>query len=361
MAPSKTKIESINIGLASPIRIRKWAERILPNGKKIGQVLNSKTVNYKTLKPEIGGLFCEKIFGPIKDFECLCGFKKSKFKTQTKFCPICDVEFTASRIRRYRLGYIKLASPVTHIWYLRGRPRFLNILFDMSVALNKGKIKDLKPIIYGVDAIYLPILKLIKTNTLVPSINIDNAGRFVPILSMHNYVFLNFYNYFQPFFSQIPEYNFSINTNKNLTTNILKNTPQFNNCSIFTKKTLFHEINSNIFVFQKPIHYFQADNIKKSSSILEISKYQVINFFAKNTSELQNHLNISQKNMFHWVINYVYFSQKWKKKFFSYFYTKKTLFSKQLTKTFCNSYYFYYSLKTISRCKKVKNRKKKIK
>ncbi len=67
----EAKIESINIGLTSPLRIRAWTSRKLPNGKKIGEVLNSKTVNYKTLKPEIGGLFCEKIFGPIKDFECL--------------------------------------------------------------------------------------------------------------------------------------------------------------------------------------------------------------------------------------------------------------------------------------------------
>src|SRR6185436_2507328 len=78
--------------------------------------------------------------------------------------PNCDVEFTASRIRRYRLGYIRLASPVAHIWYLRGRPRFLNILFDLAISLNKGRVKDIKPIIYGVDALYIPILRLIKTN-----------------------------------------------------------------------------------------------------------------------------------------------------------------------------------------------------
>jgi DNA-directed RNA polymerase beta' subunit len=165
---SGTQIDSINIGLASPIRIRKWAERILPNGKKVGEVVNSKTVNYKTLKPEIGGLFCEKIFGPIEDFECLCAPTKRKSKTQNKFCPDCDVEFTVARVRRYRLGYIKLASPVSHIWYLRGRPRFLNILFDRAIALKtgkkKGKIKDFKPIIYGIDGIYVPILRLIKTN-----------------------------------------------------------------------------------------------------------------------------------------------------------------------------------------------------
>ena len=160
----EAKIESINIGLTSPLRIRAWTSRKLPNGKKIGEVLNSKTVNYKTLKPEIGGLFCEKIFGPIKDFECSCGTKKIEFKGKSKFCPDCDIEFTASRVRRYRLGFIKLASPVTHIWYLKGRPRFLNILFDMAIALNKGRTKDLKPVVYGVDGIYIPIYTLTKTN-----------------------------------------------------------------------------------------------------------------------------------------------------------------------------------------------------
>nr|AIT93520.1 beta' subunit of RNA polymerase [Prasiolopsis sp. SAG 84.81] len=170
---SEAQIDSINIGLASPIRILKWSERILPNGKKVGEVVNAKTVNYKTLKPETGGLFCEKIFGPIEDFECLCNPAKRKPKTQNKFCPDCDVEFTVARVRRYRLGHIKLASPVSHIWYLRGRPRFLNILFDRAISLKtkkkKGKIKDLKPIIYGMDGIYVPIFRLLKTNREISS------------------------------------------------------------------------------------------------------------------------------------------------------------------------------------------------
>lgn len=74
--PKLIKIESIRIGLASPEHIKKWAERTLPNGKTIGQVTSSQTVNYKTLKPEKGGLFCERVFGPVKDFECACGKKR---------------------------------------------------------------------------------------------------------------------------------------------------------------------------------------------------------------------------------------------------------------------------------------------
>ncbi len=127
--PKIVQVHSIRIGLASPDQIKKWAEKILPNGKIIGEVTSSQTVNYKTLKPEKGGLFCERIFGPINNFECSCGKKKTK-SNQT-FCPDCDVEFTSSRVRRHRLGYIQLTSPVTHVWYLKGRPSYISILLDM--------------------------------------------------------------------------------------------------------------------------------------------------------------------------------------------------------------------------------------
>jgi len=122
-------VESIQIGLASPEKIRQWADRILPNGKIVGQIRNSQTVNYKTLRPVKGGIFCERIFGPIKDFECACGRKKDKFSK--KFCPDCDVEYTSSRIRRSRLGYIQLISPVTHVWYFRGRINYISNLLDL--------------------------------------------------------------------------------------------------------------------------------------------------------------------------------------------------------------------------------------
>jgi DNA-directed RNA polymerase subunit beta' len=123
------EVESIRIGLASPDHIKQWAERKLPNGKIVGQIHSSQTVNYKTLKPEKGGLFCERIFGPINDFECACGRKK--IKPKEKYCSECDVEFTSSRVRRHRLGYIHLVSPVTHVWYLKGRPSYISILLDM--------------------------------------------------------------------------------------------------------------------------------------------------------------------------------------------------------------------------------------
>ncbi len=129
-------IESLRLSIASPERIRRWAERTLPSGKIVGQVLNSQTLNYKTLKPELGGLFCETIFGPISDFRCACG--KGPMK-DFRYCPDCGVEFTASRIRRYRLGYISLASPVAHGWYFKGSPSYIAHL----IGLKKRTVSSL--------------------------------------------------------------------------------------------------------------------------------------------------------------------------------------------------------------------------
>eukprot|EP00884_Botryococcus_braunii_P001559 jgi/Botrbrau1/11403/Bobra.0151s0030.1 len=117
-------VDSIEIGLASPEQIREWSRRILPNKVLSGEVLTPKTVDYKTLKPIKDGLFCEKIFGPTRDFICSCGKKR----TNKSFCPECSVEHTEARVRRYRLGHINLISPVTHVWYLRGRPSYIATL-----------------------------------------------------------------------------------------------------------------------------------------------------------------------------------------------------------------------------------------
>ena len=126
LAQRRILVDSIQIGLASPDQIRKWAERELPNGKKIGRVASPKTVDYKTLKPVRNGLFCERIFGPAKDHFCACG--KRQGSSRAKFCPECEVEWTTSRVRRYRLGYIELASPATHVWYIKGRPNYIATL-----------------------------------------------------------------------------------------------------------------------------------------------------------------------------------------------------------------------------------------
>lgn len=188
------ELSLITVGLASASRIRQWAEKTLPNGNVVGEVTNANTLHYKTLKPVKGGLFCERVFGPLKDFECACsskiGKKILKYKKAQKnvaeldsadkeafsniqstldkildnkvliqntygpagqsgliknykrfFCPECDVEYTWSVMRRYQLGYIKLNAPVTHVWYVKGNPSYISLLLDM-------KRKDVENIAY---------------------------------------------------------------------------------------------------------------------------------------------------------------------------------------------------------------------
>lgn len=130
----------LRLSLASPKRIKHWSQRILPNGEVIGEITNANTVNYKTLNPEKGGLFCERIFGPIKDFHCSCG--KQKSKRNPKVCPNCGVEFISSQSRRYKMGYIQLVVPVTHVWYLKNSQNsIISVLLDL-------KKKDLEAAIY---------------------------------------------------------------------------------------------------------------------------------------------------------------------------------------------------------------------
>jgi DNA-directed RNA polymerase subunit beta' len=134
------RFDYVKIGLASPERIRTWGERTLPNGQIVGEVTKPETINYRTLKPEMDGLFCERIFGPAKDWECHCG-KYKRVRHRGIVCERCGVEVTESRVRRHRMGFIKLAAPVTHVWYLKGIPSYLSILLDMP-------LRDVEQIVY---------------------------------------------------------------------------------------------------------------------------------------------------------------------------------------------------------------------
>ncbi len=123
--------ESIKIGLASPDLVREWS---------YGEVKKPETINYRTLKPEKEGLFCEKIFGPTKDWECHCGkYKKIRFKG--KVCERCGVEITKAKVRRERMGHIELAAPVSHIWYFKGTPSRMGLMLDISH-------RDLEKVLY---------------------------------------------------------------------------------------------------------------------------------------------------------------------------------------------------------------------
>ncbi|MBX6723473.1 MAG: DNA-directed RNA polymerase subunit beta', partial [Dactylosporangium sp.] len=120
--------DALYIGLASPEKIREWSR---------GEVKKPETINYRTLRPEREGLFCEKIFGPTRDWECHCGkYKRVRYKGIV--CDRCGVEVTRASVRRERMGHIELAAPVSHIWYFKGIPSRMGLLLDMSPrALEK--------------------------------------------------------------------------------------------------------------------------------------------------------------------------------------------------------------------------------
>ncbi|NJN29200.1 MAG: DNA-directed RNA polymerase subunit gamma [Synechococcales cyanobacterium RM1_1_8] len=140
MAKLEQRFDYVKIGLASPERIRQWGERTQPNGAVVGEVTKPETINYRTLKPEMDGLFCERIFGPAKDWECHCG-KYKRVRHRGIVCERCGVEVTESRVRRHRMGYIKLAAPVAHVWYLKGIPSYIAIILDMP-------LRDVEQIVY---------------------------------------------------------------------------------------------------------------------------------------------------------------------------------------------------------------------
>src|SRR5574344_940685 len=126
-----TDFDAIKISLASPEKIRSWS---------YGEVKKPETINYRTFKPERDGLFCAKIFGPVKDYECLCGkYKRMKYKGV--ICEKCGVEVTTAKVRRERMGHIELASPTAHIWFLKSLPSRIGLLLDMP-------LRDIERVLY---------------------------------------------------------------------------------------------------------------------------------------------------------------------------------------------------------------------
>ena len=132
------KFDALKIGIASPDKIREWS---------YGEVKKPETINYRTLRPERDGLFCEKIFGPTKDFECACGkYKRVRYKNI--ICDRCGVEVTRSKVRRERMGHIELATPVSHIWFFKGVPSRMGLVLDMSP-------RDLEEVLYFVSYVVI--------------------------------------------------------------------------------------------------------------------------------------------------------------------------------------------------------------
>lgn len=137
----RNRFEMIGVKLASPSKIREWSERTLPNGEVVGEIRKPDTMNYRTGRPEPDGLLCEKIFGPLKSWECSCGQYKFRPKTKPFYCPNCGVEVTESHVRRHRMGHVRLNYPITHPWYLKGSPSYLSIVLDQP-------LKELEAIVY---------------------------------------------------------------------------------------------------------------------------------------------------------------------------------------------------------------------
>ncbi len=133
-----SSFKGIRIGIASPEKIRSWS---------FGEVKKPETINYRTLKPERDGLFCEKIFGPSKDFECSCG-KYKRLRYKNVICDRCGVEVTSSKVRRERMGHIELASPCSHIWFFKGVPSKMGLVLDMSP-------RDLEEVLYFVSYVVI--------------------------------------------------------------------------------------------------------------------------------------------------------------------------------------------------------------
>src|SRR5262252_3919816 len=123
--------DQIQIAIASPEKILSWS---------FGEIKKPETINYRTFKPERDGLFCAKIFGPIKDYECLCG-KYKRMKYRGVICEKCGVEVTQSKVRRERLGHIELATPVAHIWFLRSLPSRIAAVLDLT-------LKEIEKVLY---------------------------------------------------------------------------------------------------------------------------------------------------------------------------------------------------------------------
>src|ERR1700734_2688291 len=130
-AAAPQAFDQIRISIASPERIRSWS---------YGEIKKPETINYRTFKPERDGLFCARIFGPIRDYECLCG-KYKRMKYRGIICEKCGVEVTLQKVRRERMGHIELASPVAHIWFMKSLPSRIGLLLDMT-------LKELERVLY---------------------------------------------------------------------------------------------------------------------------------------------------------------------------------------------------------------------
>ena len=173
MIQIEEQFDYLKIKIAAPDQIRYWGTRVLPNGQYVGEVFRPETINYKTHKPEMDGLFCERIFGPIENFECACGKYKYVPDYEGLVCERCGVELTDYRVRRHRMGYLKLIYPVTHIWYLESRPNFLALLLEVEQCekrIDTGLVKFQRNRDWLLISIYKEALRILSKTVTEQSI-----------------------------------------------------------------------------------------------------------------------------------------------------------------------------------------------
>ena len=175
----------IKIKLASPFRILQWSNRKLPNGQFVGEVQKSETINYRTFKPEMDGLFCERIFGPSKSLECACG-KYKRVRYDGLICERCGVELTESRVRRHRMGHINLIYPVTHVWYTNSRPNYMALLLEVEQCekrLDTGLLYIREDIFTLIRENY-PLIKNSKVRELKKTLEKQNFSQYIDPMSV---------------------------------------------------------------------------------------------------------------------------------------------------------------------------------
>lgn len=355
------ELKLVSIGLASPEKIQNWAEKELPNGKIFGEVTNANTFHYRTFQPTKGGLFCERIFGPLKDFECACGKRQKPTALESKkilehkqttryFCSNCDVEYTWSIIRRYQLGYIKLNAPVTHLWYLKTNPSYLSIFFDM-------KRKDLEAIVYCTDSLTIEnVWKSADQKTSFSGSITDLYTMWQKLQNFHEKKKI-FQKYFQIkklkkfeernkffSFSPVPKKDGFAQKNSLQNWKIFFHTPCLLGAhkNFFPHKGLFFDISQKIeqqkqqifvsFVFQKILH----QNLKKTSKNLFFTTIEKKFCFDFNFLSPSNFLekNSYQQSIFSSFTNFV-----GEKKFLFCFNVQNFLFLK--------SFFLYFQKKKI--------------
>ena len=185
MVKVEKEFNYIKIKLASPVRILQWSHRRLPNGQFIGEVQKSETINYRSFKPEMDGLFCERIFGPSKSLECACG-KYKRVRYDGLICERCGVELTESRVRRHRMGHINLIYPVTHVWYTNSRPNYMALLLEVEQCekrLDTGLLYIREDIFTLIRENY-PLIKNSKVRELKKTLEKQNFSQYIDPMSV---------------------------------------------------------------------------------------------------------------------------------------------------------------------------------